>query len=347
MLSSHNIGLLLFFFASQLHRSPNISQWSCTADVNCRRVLGLKILLQFAKSRQACGFALALPRPRSRGPLDEGAAASSFSDNRYADVRPLKLQVNVLEARSRLLLGRSFAYCRKASACGDRQQVRAPGGPKESRTHTSRAMTKGPHWCTSSFMGRRKSSTFWTRLEDPRVSVGCFSGPERPALTSLDYFQRNSTSSMMHTISPSRHSKEEEFDQLHAHFSQVEPSSFGDLTTQIKEETGALGRLGSVGPRRMPTSCARGRISLACWLKTDTHIQNHTMKFCDRKRSTYLQLLRCGSCGEPQWSGRGNTRKKNRDEDAAPSTCGHHRLLAPKRDLSQLGHCRTLVSPLL
>ena len=167
MLSSNNIGLLLFFLHRNSTDIQNISQWSCTADVNCRRVMGLKIRLQFAKSRHACGFALALLRLRSRGPL----------------MRPVGLQVNVLEARSHFLLGRSFAHSRKASACGDRQQERAHGGPKKFHTHTSRAMTKGPHWCASSFMGRRKSSTFWTRFEDPRVSVGCFSGLERLALT--------------------------------------------------------------------------------------------------------------------------------------------------------------------
>ena len=119
----------------------------------------------------------------------------------------------------------------------------------------------------------------------------------RPYAASLDYFQRNSKSSMMHTISPSKHSKEEELDQLDAHFSQVEPSSFGDLTTQIMEETDALDHLGSVDPRRMPTSSARGRISLACWLKTDTHIQNHTVKFEIAREARTCSYLDAGAVG--------------------------------------------------
>ena len=196
--------------------------------------MGLKIQLQFVKSRHACGFALALPRPRSRGP------------HRFADMRPLGLQVNVWWRVNACCLAAHLHVPEKR----DHQQVRAHGGLKKSHTHTSRAMTNRPHWCASSFTGRRKRSS------------------------------------------------------------------------------------------------DRGRTSLACWLKTDTHVQKHTVKFeIAREKHVRAATWMRELWGTPMVWQRQYTKKKT-GMRAQP-----HLVVAgswlPKRDLSQLGHSRTLVSLLL
>ena len=201
-------------------------------------MLGLKIRLQFAKSRHACGFALALPRPRSRGPLDEATWAPSqcFGGAFALPAWPLIC-----------IFPTSKCLRRSSTSTGTWRTKEVPHAHISCDDQGASLVRVILHRAKEEFhlldtVGRPQSQRrmlFWSRKT-------------RPYAPSLDYFQRNSTSSMMHTISPSRHSKEEEFDQLDAHFSQVEPSSFGDLTTRIKEETDALDHLGSVDPRRMP-----------------------------------------------------------------------------------------------
>ena len=124
----------------------------------------------------------------------------------------------------------------------------------------------------------------------------------------------------MHTISPRRRNST----SWTLTSARLSASSCGDFTTQIKEETDTLDHPGFVDPRRVPTSSARGRTSLACWLKTDTHVQNHIVKFeIAREKHVRAATWMRELWGTP-------ARKKDRDEGAAPSRYGRHRLLAPQ-----------------
>ena len=285
MLSSNNIGLLLFFLHRNSTDLQNISQWLSTADVNCRRVPGLKIRLQFVKSRHACGFALALPRPRSRGPLDEGAAASSFSDNRNADVRPLGLQVNVWRrVRASCLAAHLHIPEKQVLAAivnkhGHMEDQRSPTRTHLVRRPRSLTGARHPSWCEG------RVPPFGHGSKTPESASDAFLVPKDPP------------SRRVAGLFPKEFDEFNDAQNQWAHFSQVETSSFGDLTTQIKEETDALDHPGSVDPRRMPTSSARGRTSLACWLKTDTHIQNHTVKFEIAREARTCSNVDAGAVG--------------------------------------------------